>query len=160
MWDDKENSTGLKKRFAQALIKQPDQPVVAALEVFGHNNSVAMRVAWEWPLDPEVKEFMAEIAEANGGEKAFLPSRNDYALSVWRLAKDETKPTSERLSAFRLFGDICGYIEKPNAPNVNVNVGNQNRVMIVRDFGTDEEWERAAEAQQQKLLSGNETTAH
>jgi len=39
-----------------------------------------------------------------------------------------------------------------DAMKLSVNIASQNRVMFIKDFGTDEEWRAKLEAQQAKLI--------
>jgi len=39
-----------------------------------------------------------------------------------------------------------------DAMKLSVNIASQNRVMVIKDFGTDEEWRAKLEAQQAKLI--------
>src|SRR5690606_38718084 len=86
---------------------------------------------------------------------AFLPTKAELAREVWRIGTNPRTSVDERLKALRLYADVRGYIEKYQAGTVINNTNNvlsQNRVMLVKDFGTDEEWELAVEEQQRKLI--------
>jgi hypothetical protein len=142
----------LKRRFAEELLKAPDQPFKIGNVIFPNDCSRAIHAAQLWPHDPIVREFMDEMLEARGGPMSFLPSKDEFARAVYGIANDPAKETSHRLSAFRLYGEIRGFIEKPGT---NVSVQNnisQHRVMLVQDYGTQEEWEQAATRQQTALL--------
>jgi hypothetical protein len=141
-----------KKAFAIALLHNPDDPFKAATAVFGNDMGSALEVYGVWTTDPIVKQFQKDYIDAHGASSV-LPSREDYAREVWTIGKDERVAVEDRLKAMRLYGDIRGFIEKPGTViNANTNV-QHNKVMVLQSKGTDEDWERKAIAQQQKLIS-------
>ncbi len=143
----------LKLRFARALLKYPDEAFRAGQEVFGADTGKALYAAQVWINDETVLNEKDE-QHSEKGELAFLPSKADYARQVWRMANNERTANEDRVKLLSLYGDVMGFKERPNTSSVNVNV-TQNRVMIVKDHGTDDDWEKRAELQQQRLADLN-----
>lgn len=131
-------------------------PFAAAQRTFPGNTSEAIYKTVSWPNDPEVLAFIAELT-ATTPKSSLLPTKEDLGRTIYDLCSDFDKKmdVKERLYGFRLFGEIMGYIEKPGAAGNNVTVNNvvANKVMVVKDHGTDEDWERKVQQQQEKLIS-------
>ena len=138
----------LKDAFAAALLRSPDDPFGAALTIFGTDTRRALVASQEWVHDLYVLQKQAELLE-KFGEDEFLPSKATLARNVFTLATT-TKDAKDRIAAYKLYADIRGMIEKQTAiANVTVN---NNRVMVMRDHGTDDDWEEVAKKQQTKLI--------
>lgn len=145
--------TAMKAAFAAALLRYPNDAFKAASLVCGTDSGRALRMAWEWPNDPGVLEKQKELLEEYG-EEHFAPTKAQASQKVYEIASDERVDAKVRLAAFDLFCRIKGFIQKPEGTVINNNntVVNQNRVMLMRDHGTVEEWEEKLRAQQAKLV--------
>lgn len=142
--DDKE----YKGYFAEFLIESPDDPFTAALKVFPQNTQRALRIAQEWPRDPYVLSEVKRL-KAEGGDMDGLPTKADLAREIWNTAKGNVEP-DEKVKLLKLYGEVRGFIDKPQA-NTTVNVEAAPKVMIVKDAGTDADWEARLRRQQRKL---------
>ncbi|WP_292414149.1 hypothetical protein [Methylophaga sp.] len=58
----------------------------------------------------------------------------------------------------KLYADVRGFIEKPQTTINNNNNVTNNRVMVVRENGSDEDWEAKLRKQQDNLT--NASTKH
>lgn len=140
----------LKKRYAEVLATMPADPFAAALQLFPGETAKALQTASELARDPEVLRQMDAIAQ-DKGEEALLPSKADLCREVWeRMKKAEEERDFANLA--RLYGDIRGFIQRPNEANQMVNVIEQ-KVMIVKDHGTNDEWEDKLKKQQHNLIN-------
>lgn len=139
-----------KKRFAVELLKDPNDPFKAALQVFGQDTGMALRASSTWPKDTVVLDYMQE-AIGELGDLHFLPSKADLAREAWTLATSPTVPVDDRLKAMRLYGDVRGFIEKQGTV-INNNVLTNNKVMLVKDHGSTDNWEERLIEQQAKLV--------
>ena len=139
-----------KKRFAVELLKDPNDPFKAALQVFGQDTGMALRASSTWPKDTVVLDYMQE-AIGELGDLHFLPSKADLAREAWTLATDARVPVDDRLKAMRLYGDVRGFIEKQGTV-INNNVLTNNKVMLVKDHGSTDNWEERLIEQQAKLV--------
>lgn len=148
----------LKTKFAIAILRNPDHPFQAGCEVFGEDTGKALYVANNWLSDDFVEAEKRRLL-ADKGARSFLPSKEDLARAVWRMANDDRTPVEEKRKFFDLFADIMGHKERPAQSGINVNV-TQNRVMIVKDHGDDATWEKRALAQQHQLANGAEDVPH
>lgn len=149
-----------KEQFAELSLREPDAFKVA-LVIYPNDTGRALRVANEWPNDPQVKTLRQSFIDAEeDGETAFLPSKADACRMAWNIARDSDKFTEDRLKALKLYAEIRGFIEKPQV-SVNNTVNNlvSNKVLIVRDYGTNDDWEKALRSQQKKLVNGDYSTS-
>lgn len=138
-----------KRIFAENLIRFPDDPFKAGCAVYGMDTGSALRAATLWVQDADVKKYQAELL-AEHGIAYFLPSKDEFAKGVYDFATTIRDPDN-RIKALRLAAEVFGYIEKPGVV-VNNNVDNR-RVMIVKDHGSDSDWETKAAKQQKKLIT-------
>lgn len=142
----------LKDLFAIAFLREPSNPFGAAVKVFGLDTGRALYASTHWVDDSYVLARQAELL-GMFGEDYFLPNKAALARRVYELA-DKTTDAKEQTAVLKLYAEIRGFIEKQTAiANVvnNNTIVNQNRVMIVKDHGTDAQWEEKA-AKQQTLL--------
>lgn len=140
----------LKTKFAEALLKNPDDAQACAFQVFDSPGQ-ALQLAYKWASDPEVLAIRDELIEKNG-LRSYLPSKEQQAKDIYVMAEDIKLDTESRLKAHRLYAEIMGNIEKPVQTNLNtqVNVG----VMLVPMAANDEDWEQRAQHQQKTLIAG------
>lgn len=141
----------LKQQFARELLKTPTEGFKIASRMFDGDAGRALVVSNRWPHDPEVLGFMAAAIE-DMGDMHFLPTKAETARAAWELSQDLKLPIDERLKALRLFSDIRGFIERQGGITVNQNNITQNKVMLVKDHGSNAEWEHAAASQQSRLI--------
>lgn len=144
------NEQEAKAKFAERLLRRPQAAFEVACELFGPmETGRALKASAEWPNDPYVLEIQAELIEEHG-EKHFLPTKEEFARKVIDYA-DTIRSAEDKLKAYRLYAEVMGYIEKPGVV-VNNNVDNR-RVMIVKDHGNDDDWERRLANQQKRLTT-------
>jgi len=143
----------LKTAFAEALLRNPDNAFQAGTQVFGAETNKALFAATQWVNDDFVLHEKARLLKTSGA-RAFLPSKEDYAREVWKTATDPKCPIEDKRGLLSLYGDVMGYKEAAAKPTGGITVNN-NRVMIVKDHGTDSDWERRAMQQQHALTRGN-----
>lgn len=143
----------LKERFVRAWLREPDT-FKAALSVLPSSNprttGWALHISSEWPDDPEVLELKADILEEEG-EDEFLPTKAELAKRVYERA-EETRNPDDAQKLYKLYAEIRGFIEKPGT-TINNNNSVQPTVMVVRDHGTNEEWEQKLAEMQNKLVA-------
>lgn len=147
----------LKTAFAAELIKNPNDPFKAGLAVFGADTGKALRAAHEWFKDPFVIEEMtrlkAEGFEAYGKDEL----RDKLITNLLQIVEGERSIADDRIKAAKVIGELKGLIEKPQT-NINNNVITANKVMVVKDHGDDDSWERKLREQQKGLTSASATT--
>lgn len=144
---DSELTREKKRQFAVALAKDPSEPWDAAREVWPHDTGYAIYVKQNWPKDPEIVAYV-EAVHNIAGVAGQLPTHDEYALHIWKLAK-QALDDEIRLKYLRLYAETTGALKRPSG-EASVVV-NQNRVMIVERLGSDEEWAAQARGQQQAL---------
>jgi len=147
----------LKAEFARLLLKSPSDPFKAALMLFPDNTNRALRVANDWPADPEVMAAQAALLEEDG-ELSFLPTKADFARKIWDKMDEERLAPEDFAKLGKLYADVRGFIEKPQT-NINNNVNNvTNRVMVIRESESNDDWEAKLRKQQEDLT--NASTKH
>lgn len=143
------NELEQKEKFAQALL-DCNEPFKAALYICnGMPTQHALKIATDWPNDPEVKGFIKAIKDKEESIDT-LPNKKDLAQAIWDKMEACRFPEDYAKLA-KLYAEVRGFIEKPdNKPVVTIN---QNRVMVVKDLGGEEDWQAKAEKQQRDLLN-------
>jgi len=139
----------LKAAFAEAWLHFPSDPHKAAQSVCT-NTAISYRMALDWVFDPYVKECQEKLIK-DRGEDYYLPNRTLLVRRIMEIGEDKTHTAKDRLAAYKLVAELRDFMPKPEQ-NTNIQI-NQNRVMIVKDHGTDEEWRLKIAAQQAKLVS-------
>ncbi len=138
-----------KALFAEELLRNPTNAYKAAKVVFPRDTAIALFVSNNWVVDEYVlakqKEFIKE-----GGEAKYLPTKSQVARQIHNVSA-EVNDADLELKALRLYCDVRGYIEKPGTV-----VNNQiTSVMLVKDHGTDEDWEKRMLEQQKTLIESS-----
>src|ERR1700761_8801550 len=93
----------LKQHFAAALLKL-DDPAKAAFAITD-DTGLALQIMRNWPTDAFVQLCQKDLL-ANGGAKTFLPSKEQQAKDVYKLAEDTKTAVEDRLKAHRLYAEI------------------------------------------------------
>jgi hypothetical protein len=137
----------LKQKFAEALLKEPDAFKAAFASI--PDPGLALQAATLWVNDPIVLAHRHEFLEENG-LRSILPTKEEQARDIYAIANNDKVDEEIRLKAHRLFAEVMGHIEKPTIQG-GTNILNQG-VMIVRDYGTDDDWEQRAKQHQQTLI--------
>lgn len=141
-----------KEKFSRLLLKEPSDPFAVALKVFPDDTKRALWVANNWPSDPEVLSLQEKATE-DEGELAFLPTKGQLCRDVWEKMQDKFTDPDTYVKLGKLYAEVRGFIEKPQMA-VTTNVQNvTNKVMIVRESGSDAEWERKLLEQQTRLAN-------
>lgn len=136
----------LKPQYAAFLAHQPD-PFSAAQMLLPDQIGLASWVAQNWFHDPEVLEERDRIKKKIG--ESLLPDKTELLEKVWKMV--ETGFVEDKLKAAKLYAEIRGFITKEAPAVINNNI--TNKVIYQKDHGTDDEWEKAAEAQQARSLN-------
>ena len=142
-----------KEQFAQFLV-QGFTAFTAAMRIWPQDAGLAAQAAHSWPDDPYVKACIENAQDA--AEKAKKPATKD--VQVKRIeAKLSSMANDDYLKAERLIAEMLGHIEKAAPPSVTVNQSQNvgERVLVVTDHGSDEQWEAKMAAQQARLIEHN-----
>ncbi len=140
-----------KREFARLLLQYPGDPrrcaiiLCAAVGIIDTNQITS--IATRWVNDPDVIADRQEMLDEQG-EDAFLPSRADVARKLWAIAETAGVEPDDQIKALKEYAALRGFVNK-DAPGITVNV---NRVMMIKDHGSDDEWERNLLTQQSKLI--------
>ena len=147
----------LKTAFAEEWIKYPTDPFKAACVVFGSDTGKALYAASHWVYDAQVIADKERIS-ADYNALEYMPSKALLAKAIWDLAtgQDGRIDADNKIKAFKLYGEVMNFIEKPVAVSIdnskNVTV---NKVMVVREAASNEEWEQKLITQQARLLDAS-----
>lgn len=145
------HSRELKVKFAIELLKEPNDPFAAALKAFGDAQQ-ALIASRTLIHDPEIEQLKQD-ALAEFGAEAFLPSKEQLARDIYNVATGKWVDDDDRIKGFKLYAEVMGWLNKGGTVINNNNSLVDNRsVMVVKDHGTDEQWEEAARLQQAKLI--------
>ena len=143
------NEADLKIRFADALLRDPNNAFAAAQSI-GIEQSRIMEMATTWPNDADVLKAQKELVEKHGARE-FLPSREEAARLLWEKAQNAQK-AEDVAKLMKIYGDYMGFIEKPGL-TVNNNTQNVLHVMRVPMPDSAEEWEAKAIEHQSNITS-------
>lgn len=144
-----------KKAFALQLLKHESNPFKAGMEAFKDGDtSKALWVARHWVLDDEVL-LQKELIIQEKGEATFLPSKAEVSKKIFSLLNENGLEVKETLEILKTYAQIMDFMPKNNQTNIQVN-NNEQKVMIVPHFGSDDDWEEAVKKQQQQLREPNE----
>lgn len=149
-----EDEVAQKRAFARALLFHPTDPYKAAIMVLGFENTgKALQIHLTWPLDQIVLQEQVRLIYEEG-EETFLPSKLAVARRIFELAEGEHVPAKDRLAAYRLYAEMMEMVPRPSAIGVGHLTVNQqnNRVLVMKDHGTDDEHEQHTMRQQAKLI--------
>lgn len=140
----------IKEQFAEKLLLYPDDPFKAALQVFPHDTAQALVVSREWPVDPVVVNFIECVPEEELAEMG-VPTKNDLAREAWK----RVQKTFDHEIAFKGIETIrkLMYPDQTGPLVQNNTLVDNRRVMVVKDHGTDDEWETQLIAQQTALTN-------
>jgi hypothetical protein len=145
-----DNEDELKKQFAFALLRMPHKAFEAAVSIFGADSGRAFRASTEWVRDPVVIDEMDRLIETHGIE-FFLINREGVLRRMTEIMDDPRTDKKDAIAAGKIIAEVLGIVSKPGV-NVEVNNNVATRVMLVRDNGTDDDWEKKLVAQQHKLM--------
>lgn len=154
----------LKRLFAARLMQidrdNSQEVFKVATEFCGTDYGAALRMTKDWPQDPDVIEECVRIGNSGVTVDEREKLKKEAIDILMKIARDDKKFTEDRIKALKEVGVISGIVQE-NKTNINVNNNTlnvtQNRVMVVKDHGSDEDWELAALQQQERLV--NESTA-
>ena len=155
-----EDEAELKREFARLWARHPTfSHLDIGTQLFKDRREPlrGLQAGAVWVRELDVLEMVKEF-ERNGEAEEDVASKDQITREVLALARNNMVETKDRLAAYRLAAELNGQIEKPGA---NINVAIANRVMMVTDHGTNDEWEAKAFEQQQRLLeNASQTTAN
>lgn len=141
-----------KHRYGLALLRAGPRtdPYVVATDTFPGDIPRAIQIANDWPADPEVRAVMDAYTPEEIDEMG-VPTDNALIKEAWRRVLAST----DNEIAFKGIDTIAKLRYKGGTgTTINNNTLVDNRsVMIVKDHGTDAEWEHALAAQQAKLVN-------
>lgn len=150
-----------KRAFAKCLIDGMDT-TRASMTVFpitetlteqekNHIRSKRMIAAVQWETDKEVLAYTKEIM---GVEEPLpeLMSKEDHIKELEKIFKDEENKgyaLRERLVASDQIAKMQGFVT-PEKGNTTVN----NKIMVITNSGTDDEWAEKIKRNQENLRKG------
>jgi hypothetical protein len=144
-----------KREFAKHLIRRPNEPFKAAAYIYPDQANIGNRliVAHDWPNDPIVIMEMDRLLMDD--TVSIMPTKNQIAFEVYSVGM-KSSDDEVKIKALKLYCDINGHTSTNNTINIqnnNKTVGTQNSVMLIKDHGTNENWEDRLLEQQHKLLN-------
>jgi hypothetical protein len=141
-----------KRLFAEQYMATPQEIYKAGTAAWPDKPSEGLRVALEWVNDPEVIKYCNELRTA--GISPNVPPKEQVVKELLDIGRDVRAEAADRIKAFELASKIMGYIV-PAQTNIKHTTVTDNRVMVVRDHGSPDEWEAKAQLQQKRLIEGH-----
>jgi hypothetical protein len=150
--ETEEEEIALKEQFAELIFKG-SAPFDAALALIG-NAGKAFRISETWTQDAQVKQFIQSFkdAEANGDTR-FLPSKSEHIKWLKQLTERATQAGDFAAAAnfAKTLTNVLGFEHQKAAVQVQNTTHAVTNVMVVKDHGSDADWERKAVQQQSEL---------
>lgn len=140
-----------KREFALRYLEYRRDANKAAARLFPYDLAARCSAALDLPFDPLVNDTIDELL-AKFGYEHFLPGKHELASKILDVAEAAREP-DEKTKALKLYADVMGFVEKPGTVVNNNLTQNVNRVMVLRDNGSADEWERRLIEQQKGLAS-------
>jgi hypothetical protein len=137
----------LKAAYAELLLFRPDNAFAAAQQLFRNDAGKALYAAQNWPNDAYVLKVQEQLLDERG-EDAFSITRSNLARMVQTEA-DSCHDKDIKLKYLKFLAELKGWI---GTESKGSTITAQN-VMIVQNNGSDQDWERAAQAQQEQLIA-------
>lgn len=98
-----------KTEYAKLLLKFPDEPFKAAMELYPNDTSRALYLATQVINEPYLQDEIARLKEENY-EMQFLPSKLDLLKKVWNRLENRYLDTDSFCKLARLYSELQGYI--------------------------------------------------
>ena len=152
--DPRVQDEGFKKRYAAETLRRPQERYRVACDMMGrrtqYDNDVACYASNCWENDLTViierKRLLNEY-----GEMAELPTKETVMKEVLELGRGTLNTVSDRLKAYVVYNEMMGYTGRGSNVSPSTTIF-ASKVMVVRDKGTDAEWEARLKIQQTKLI--------
>lgn len=120
-----------KREFAGYLLRKPDDPYWAALQVYPDDTQLAALIARTWPIDPEVMRLKKELVDANGAA-FYLPQQEELARTLWARMHDRNVTPDEFAKLAKVYAEVMGLISKNINVKTNDNIGEAFRDIASR----------------------------
>jgi hypothetical protein len=140
-----------KAAYAAFLLREPDAFKAACL-LCPEDTGKALWIATNWKNDPDVNDELDKLKSSPDSINT-IGSKYEVALILWNIANNEILDTKDRMAAIRDFCTLRGIYDFNSKQGTTVNVDASSKVMIVKDHGEDNEWEKKVMTQQQELTS-------
>ena len=136
-----------KEEFAEHFLRSPDNAFAVACIVYPNDTGKALRIATEWPNDPQIKTLMQSLQDA-AEEFAYHPTKEQFARTL--LNNAELLLSSDPQTAHKYHDSY----RKMRWPDAAVSISDNrvvNNVLVVKDHGTPDQWEEKLVRQQRRL---------
>ena len=138
-----------KKLYAKKLVELNGNAFQAALSILGPGCiGGALQMNASWSNDPIV---LAEVDRVrNSNTESCTPTKLTVLETLWDMINNPSTKSKERIDALKLYSELKGYVaDKSDGDKASINV------MIVKDHGDDNEWEKKTMSQQKALVGMN-----
>lgn len=119
---DGEDETQLKLRFADLWARFPwtnKVDLILPLLSGSDNMGRALLASDMWPKDLDVLEAYEQAKLTRGMVLDEMPTREHMIAEVVTVARTAISP-DDKVKAYKLAAELCGYIEKKTSANINV----------------------------------------
>lgn len=148
-----EEITSAKEAFARGLLRGLE-PYSAVCLAVPDPNEDRVRMALEWRDDPEVARIRVRIGNDPEDPTHDLPTKVDFLRTLYEKFCNSEGRDAAALA--KSYAEIRGFVRTPgNEPKIVVNNA-PVAVMRVRDYGSDDDWERRTLAEQNALIARGE----
>jgi hypothetical protein len=140
----------VKLQFAKNIAKNNGDKWKAALETCGNDKKYAKALYDGYAWDREVLDHLDKILyDARNPVLDKLPTKEEIASKLWNIINNKHVDPKEQVNAAKVLGELLGYTNKTKQ-ETNLNI-NTSKVMLVKDKGDTDSWEKGIKAQQAKI---------
>lgn len=147
--DERLKDVALMKRYAAEQLRAPGRDIHIALGLIPETQ-IAIAAVNAWNNDPTVIRERLRLMEEYG-ERAELPTKETIAKEILELARASEHSVPDRLKAYGQYTEMMNYTGRNAGATAAVNIFS-NKVMLVKDHGTNDDWEARAVSQQSGLV--------
>jgi len=156
----------LQRNFAAGMLSGKYSSMELAKMLYPDNDEKQLEVSMEWPTSQKIITLRKELIDTFGHDY-FLPTAEETAQDLYQLSRTAFDHDVKR-KALMDYAKIRGFLEGKGSSktkiinNINDNSVTQNnnqyvdqsKVLLVQDFGTNEQHAAGLEAQQKRLRNG------
>lgn len=135
----------IKRLYAKRVIEHKGDHFKAAISIVGEDHvGTALKMMNEWQKDESVKIELEKIK--NECPDFATPGKIEVLEQFWKIATGDRVEDKDKIAALSTYAEIKGYLKSKTQQAEIVN-----RVMLVKEHGSQDDWEQAALKQQGRL---------
>lgn len=154
---DQELKIKFAAQFAKSKVKDLSEAFRITSDLFPEpeQRGYALWAAKHWMLDPEVAEFLPSDDDELHSKESI---KEKLTTAMLEILENRFCEPEDKIKASKELRELYGLTTKPEFNNTITMT--TNKVMVVKDFGDDAQWEQRSIKQQNGLLNVNNSRRH